>query len=76
VAAVIRIAITAEAFEAIAATLPLDSVGYEPERTASGGYFVWLDRGVADKLFAERRRGEDISDVILRLATQGGQRDR
>ena len=32
----IRIAITAEAFEAMAATIPLDSVGYERERTARG----------------------------------------
>jgi hypothetical protein len=71
-----RIAITPEAFEAIAATLPPGAVAREPERTASGGYFAWLDRRVADKLFAERRRGEDISDVILRLATNGGQRER
>jgi hypothetical protein len=35
---VIRIAIAAEAFEPIAATLPLGSVGYERERTATGGY--------------------------------------
>jgi hypothetical protein len=30
----IRIAITSAAFDAIAATLPLGSVGYEPEQTA------------------------------------------
>ena len=30
----IRIAITAEAFDAIAATLPLGSIGYEAERDA------------------------------------------
>jgi hypothetical protein len=30
----IRIAITAEAFEAITATLPLGSIGYEAEATA------------------------------------------
>jgi hypothetical protein len=41
----IRIAIIAEAFEAIAATLPLGSVGYERERTATGGYFIWLAVG-------------------------------
>jgi len=40
----IRIAITPAAFEAISATLPLGSVNYERERTASGGYFIWLDR--------------------------------
>jgi hypothetical protein len=63
----ICIAISAAAVEAIATALPLRSVGYEHERTASGGYFIWLDRRTADKLFAERRRGEDISGVISRL---------
>ena len=33
----VRIAITEAAFEAIAATLPLGSVGYQRERTATGG---------------------------------------
>jgi len=42
-APVIRITITAEAFEAIARTLPLGSVGFERERTATGGYFIWPD---------------------------------
>jgi hypothetical protein len=41
---VIRIAISVEAFEAIAQTLPLGTVGYENERNASGGYFIWLDQ--------------------------------
>jgi hypothetical protein len=36
---VIRISITPAAFEAIAATLPLGSVGYEPERTADRRLF-------------------------------------
>jgi hypothetical protein len=50
----IRIAITADAFEAIAATMPLGSVGYENERTASGGYFIWLDQRTVDKLKVAR----------------------
>ncbi len=33
----IRIAITPAAFDAIAATLPLGSVGYEPQLDARGG---------------------------------------
>jgi hypothetical protein len=64
----IRIAITAEAFEAIAATLPSGNVLYERERTAQGGYFVWLDEKAVNNL--ERLRGprdEDISAVIVRL---------
>jgi hypothetical protein len=40
----IRISITSAAFEAIKATLPLGSVGYEPQRTAEGGYFIWIER--------------------------------
>jgi hypothetical protein len=40
---VIRIAIAAEAFAAIAATLPLGSVSVEPEPTAKGERFVWLE---------------------------------
>jgi hypothetical protein len=44
--------------------LPLGSVGYEHERTATGGVFIWVVRAAADKLFAERRQGEEISDVI------------
>ena len=64
----IRIAITAEAFEAIAATLPSGNVLYERERTPHGGYFVWLERAAVNNL--ERLRGprdEDISAVIVRL---------
>ena len=63
----IRIAITAEAFDAIEGTLPIGTVAFERQRTASGGVFVWLDRRTADKLFAERCRGEEVSDVIVRV---------
>ncbi|MGC2786157.1 MAG: hypothetical protein WA397_20460 [Roseiarcus sp.] len=65
----IRIAITAEAFEAIAATLPSGNVLYERERTPHGGYFVWLDESAANNL--ERLRGprdEDLSAVIVRYS--------
>ena len=41
---------TRYAFEAICATLPLGSVGYEAERKASGGYFIWLDQATVNKL--------------------------
>ena len=61
----------AEAFEAIAATLPLGSVGYERARTASGGYFIWLDRSTVDKLMAARQPGEGYSETIVRLAAGG-----
>ena len=39
----IRIAITAQAFEAIVTTLPLGSVGYENESTAKGERLIWLE---------------------------------
>ena len=39
----IRIAISAEAFEAIARTLPLGSVGYEAEANERGERLIWLD---------------------------------
>jgi hypothetical protein len=65
----IRIAITQAAYDAIAATLPLGSVGYETERSDTGKIFVWLERRAIDRLEAERRRGEDFSDVIVRIAT-------
>ena len=40
----IRIAISVEAFEAIARTLPLGSVGYENETNERGERLIWLDR--------------------------------
>jgi hypothetical protein len=64
----IRITITAAAFDAIAALLASGNVLYERERTAQGGYFVWLDESVVNNL--ERLRGprdEDLSAVIVRL---------
>ena len=64
----IRIAISQAAFEAISATLPLGSVGYENGRQR--------ERRASDLARAERgrpvarhaRAGESYSDVILRLA--------
>ena len=46
----IRIAISAEAFEAIARTLPLGSVGYENEANERGEKLIWLERTVVDRL--------------------------
>jgi hypothetical protein len=39
----IKIAISQAAFEAIAATLPLGSVGYENETNERGERLIWLD---------------------------------
>jgi hypothetical protein len=61
------IAITHDAYEAIAAALP-PGVDARPVEQAAGKVFVWLDGSLAECLAALRRRGEDHSDVILRLA--------
>ena len=63
----IRIAITVEAYEAIAATLPLGSVGYEPQLNAKGERLVWIEQTWGNKLGAMRKRGESYTDVIMRL---------
>ena len=46
-------------FDAIAATLPLCSVGYEPQLNAKGERLIWLEAAVADCLMA--MRGPDIA---------------
>ena len=66
----IRIAITQAAFEAIAATLPLGSVGYENAVNERGERYVWLPPKVVDRLKAQRRPGESYSDVVLRIAAE------
>ena len=66
----VRIAISAEAFEAIAQTLPLGSVNYENAINEKGERYVWLDRKVVEHLRTLRGPGESFSDVILRLAAQ------
>ena len=63
----IRISITPSAFEAIAATLPLGSVGFEPMIDAKGQRLIWVEAAVVDRLTAMRRPNESLSDVILRL---------
>jgi hypothetical protein len=47
----VKIAISAAAFEAIARTLPLGSVGYENEATERGERLIWLDAPMAHPLF-------------------------
>jgi hypothetical protein len=47
-------AITAEAFDAICATFPLGSVGYEAETNAKGERLIRIERVWADKLGSMR----------------------
>jgi hypothetical protein len=65
----IRIAITQAAFDAIASTLPLVSVGYEVE-AMEGERYVWLAPNVVNRLRGMRRPGEGYSDAIKRIAGQ------
>ena len=67
----IRIAISPEAFDAILATMPLGSVGYENASNDNGECLIWLPRVVVDRLRSLRGPGESYSDVILAL-TAGG----
>jgi hypothetical protein len=69
---IFRIAISVEAFEAIARTLPLGSVAVEPEPNAKGEREIWLDDAMVDRLGAMRGPGESYSDVIMRIAGRDG----
>ena len=64
----VRIAISQAAFEAIAKTLPLASVGYENATNDRGERYVWLEPYVVERLDRMRGPDESYSDVILRLA--------
>jgi hypothetical protein len=66
----ILISISVEAFDAIASTLPLGSVGYENATNEQGQRLIWLDRAVVDRLRSLRGPGESFGDVILRIAAQ------
>ena len=68
----IRIAISVEAFAAIAKTLPLGSVGYENKVNEKGERLIWLEPNVVNRLRSLRGLGESYSEVILRLAAESG----
>jgi hypothetical protein len=63
----IRLSITPAAFDAISATLPLGSVGFEREAGEKGERLIWVETAVVERLRALRGPGESYSDVILRL---------
>ena len=68
----VRIAISQAAFDAIAKTLALGSVGFENKVNEKGERLIWLPPEVIAKLKAKRGPGESYSDVILRLAAVDG----
>ena len=65
---VIKIAISAEAYQVIAESLAFGIVAVEPERTPDGRIAIWLAPIVLAKLKMLRRPSESYSDVILALA--------
>jgi hypothetical protein len=65
---VVKITISAQAFRAIAETLPLGSVTVEPERAENGDVYVWLDHATVAKLRHLRGPGDSYSDAIIALA--------
>jgi hypothetical protein len=64
----IRIAVTPRAYRTIKAALPKGSVVLSRDRDGLGRYLLMLDEGMANSLNLQRRLGESISDVIIRLA--------
>ena len=73
----IRIAITAEAFDAVAATLPLGTVAYGAEIAASGERSIWVERSALDRLELVVRLGDDeaLRDEEHQNRRQDGQGD-
>ena len=63
-------ALTQAAFDAIAATLPLGSVGYEDGTNEKGERLIWLAPHVVNRLRAMRGPKESHSDAIIRFAGQ------
>jgi hypothetical protein len=61
------VTISAEAFAALKATLPLDREA-DTRSDGMGGFYITLPRDVLDKLKAMRGPGDRYSDVIVGLA--------
>jgi hypothetical protein len=65
----IGLSISSAAFDALAATLPLGSIAYEPTIDDKDERFIWLGPNIVNRLRAAREQGETYSDVILRLVS-------
>jgi hypothetical protein len=63
----IRIEITAAAYQAIVAGRNADSL-IEAQGSPSGGFYLWLDKVTLNRLRAARGHGEDFSETIIRLS--------
>jgi hypothetical protein len=67
----IGITITAEAYAAIKATLPADTLTWPTSPGGRGDVVIWLDQATVDRLDAIRGPGESYSDAILRPGGSG-----
>ncbi len=56
----VRIAISQAAFDAIVATMPLGSVGFENASNEHGERLIWLDRAVVDRLRGAARARREL----------------
>jgi hypothetical protein len=65
-----KIAISAAAFAAIAQMPLRGPVGVEPNANDRNERTVWLNRTLAARLGAMQGPGESISDVLLRIAAE------
>jgi len=70
----ISIPITEEAYEALKARVP--RINQAPTSKGRNGMMrIWLDRKFVDLLLELRGPGESYSDVILRVAKEGGSKE-
>jgi hypothetical protein len=69
------ISITAEAYVAINATLAMMDAAASSGPDGLGGVRIWFEHKFVDRLRALRSPGESYSDVILRVAKEGGSKE-
>jgi hypothetical protein len=67
----IRVTVSPRAYRASKRTLLDDAVALKPERDQQGRYLLCLDEATANSLSVQRRIGENMSDVIMRLSVRG-----
>lgn len=64
----VKLTITAQAYNAIVDSLPPKSKLKKPSHGPNGAHYIWLEATDAKMLDGMRRPGEDVSDCIIRLA--------
>lgn len=65
----IRIAISAEAYAALAAGVP-EHRRLPAQGSPQSGFYLWLDKVTLNRLTAARGHGEGYSETIIRLASE------